>query len=106
MKNSMKTTIKSLATGRTLLRSKRLRSLTSTLLSLLLVLSLFPAMPLLAAEVAPGEVSITKTSVRVGNTRDYDVTLTVKGEPLETPVKNDIVLVLDQSGSMAWGMLK
>ncbi len=104
MKKLINQTLEPLTGGRTLLQSKRLRSLTSVLLTLVLILGLLPAMPLMAAGPAPGEVTINKTSVRVGNTRDYDVTLTVKGEPLETPVKNDIVLVLDQSGSMAWGI--
>ena len=82
----------------------KMNKLLSVVLAFLMIVSISLVSvenPVYAAG-APGEVEIDKTAVRVPGTRDYDVTLSVVGNPL--PVKNDIVLVLDQSGSMNWSM--
>ena len=82
------------------------------LLSLLLVFAfMFTMLPILPAETValtePGEVELTKTAVPVSDDPDnrlYDVTLTVSGSALVTKVPVDVVLVLDTSGSMDYGI--
>jgi uncharacterized protein YegL len=82
------------------------------LLSLLLVFAfMFTMLPILPAKTAaftePGEIELTKTAVPVSDdpdNREFDVTLTVSGSALVTKVPVDVVLVLDTSGSMDYGI--
>ena len=79
------------------------------LLSFVMLWSLLPASALATEEGTPepGKVTATKTASTLNNDGTYTITLTVQGNPVEdketttTSANADVVLVVDNSGSMA-----
>lgn len=83
------------------MRNKAKRTL-SFLLTFVMLCSLLP-MTAMAKELQPGEVAASKTASY--DAENHEVTITMTGEGKEasqiTPSKADVVLVVDNSGSMA-----
>ena len=79
------------------------------LLSFVMLWSLLPASVLATEEGTPepGKVTATKTASTLNSDGTYTITLTVQGNPVEdkettmTSANADVVLVVDNSGSMA-----
>lgn len=80
------------------MRNKVKRTL-SFLLTFVMLCSLLP----MTAMAAPGDVTASKTAAYNKKTGEVTITMTVQGESVtqSTASKADVVLVVDNSGSMA-----
>lgn len=80
------------------------RRIIAALMCLCMLVGLLP-MSAFAAPAKPGTVTATKevVSQRPDENGNYTIKLTVQGEPVEIPSASaaDVVLVVDNSGSMA-----
>lgn len=83
------------------MRNKVKRTL-SFLLTFVMLCSLLP-MTAMAKELQPGEVAASKTASYDAENHEVTITMTVEGKEASqiTPSKADVVLVVDNSGSMA-----
>ena len=83
------------------MRNKVKRTL-SFLLTFVMLCSLLP-MTAMAEELQPGEVAASKTASYDAENHEVTITMTVEGKEASqiTPSKADVVLVVDNSGSMA-----
>lgn len=83
------------------MRNKVKRTL-SFLLTFVMLCSLLP-MTAMAKELQPGEVAASKTASYNAENHEVTITMTVEGKEASqiTPSKADVVLVVDNSGSMA-----
>lgn len=83
------------------MRNKVKRTL-SFLLTFVMLCSLLP-MTAMAKELQPGEVAASKTASYDAENHEVTITMTVEGKGASqiTPSKADVVLVVDNSGSMA-----
>ncbi|WP_306530674.1 S-layer homology domain-containing protein [Anaerotignum lactatifermentans] len=83
------------------MRNKVKRTL-SFLLTFVMLCSLLP-MTAVAKELQPGEVAASKTASYDAENHEVTITMTVEGKEASqiTPSKADVVLVVDNSGSMA-----
>ena len=83
------------------MRNKVKRTL-SFLLTFVMLCSLLP-MTAMAKELQPGEVAASKTASYNVENHEVTITMTVEGKEASqiTPSKADVVLVVDNSGSMA-----
>lgn len=83
------------------MRNKVKRTL-SFLLTFVMLCSLLP-MTAMAKELEPGEVAASKTASYDAQKNEVTITMTVEGKEASqiTPSKADVVLVVDNSGSMA-----
>lgn len=83
------------------MRNKVKRTL-SFLLTFVMLCSLLP-MTAMAEELKPGEVAASKTASYDAKNHEVTITMTVEGKEASqiTPSKADVVLVVDNSGSMA-----
>ncbi len=90
-------------------KMKMKRRFWAGLLAFVMLWSLLPASALAAKEDTPepGKVTATKTASILNSDGTYTITLTVQGNPVEdketttTSANADVVLVVDNSGSMA-----
>lgn len=82
------------------MRNKVKRTL-SFLLTFVMLCSLLP-MTAMAKELQPGEVAASKTASYDAKNHEVTITMTVEGKEASqiTPSKADVVLVVDNSGSM------
>ena len=83
------------------MRNKVKRTL-NFLLTFVMLCSLLP-MTAMAKELQPGEVAASKTASYDAENHEVTITMTVEGKEASqiTPSKADVVLVVDNSGSMA-----
>ncbi len=81
---------------------KKIKQTLSFLLTFVMLCGLLP----MTAMAAPGDVTASKTAEYNTETGEVTITMTVKGEPVTqtTKSKADVVLVVDNSGSMASGV--
>ena len=86
---------------------ENIKKLFSLFLCLAMAIGLLP-MAALAAEPAttPGTVTATKVASEQDTDGNYTITMTAKGTPYNIASNADVVLVVDNSGSMASGVGK